>query len=271
MKYRKALLIIMVILGIWLIREHPIKFRSALMPVHKSTDKSELSSKGLLSNPRIFRVHTGSQKLVALTFDDGPDARFTLQALDILQQYDIKATFFVVGETAAAHPELVKRLADQGHEIENHTYTHPDLTQLSAVQTQEEIIRAGEVIEGVTGKKLHYFRPPKGLSTDQTLDIAAANGYQVILWSIGLEHDSCRTINDMAQRVIDKAEPGIIILAHDGRLDRSRTMQALPLVIEGYQKQGYRFVVLKELMDSQIEYNNSAARVEFITGLLEGA
>lgn len=188
------------------------------------------------------------KKLVALTFDDGPDPRFTPEVLDILKQYKVPATFFVVGQSCEKYPEIIKRQVAEGHEIENHTYTHPDLRKDNALRTEEEIFRNQEVLMRLTNKQPHYFRPPKRLFTNKTVEIANVNGYQVVLWTVCVEHHASKTVNDMANRVIKKARPGAIILAHDGRLDRSRTVEALPLVIQGYQNQGYRFVRLDELL-----------------------
>jgi|GEM_PF-838541 len=268
MNYKKVGLIIIILIGIWAVKAGVGQVRF-IHPVAAKV-KTKWGLGNTFSSAPIVKVNSGSQKLLALTFDDGPDERFTPMALDILEKYNIKATFFVVGEVAEAHPDLVKRAADQGHEIANHTYTHPDLTKTGLAQTQEEIVRAGDVIEGITGKKPHFFRPPKGYYKTNTLFLTASNGYSVALWTICVEHSSCVTVNDLAQRVIDAAEPGMIILAHDGRLDRSRTMQALPIIIDAYQKKGYRFVTIDELIASGVQEQKlrSVSRFDFITGIL---
>jgi peptidoglycan/xylan/chitin deacetylase (PgdA/CDA1 family) len=196
----------------------------------------------------ITRGDTDGEKLVALTFDDGPDPRYTGQVLAILQKYKIKATFFVVGENCTIYPQLVRQEIADGHEVENHTYTHPDLVKDTAISTEEEILRTEHVIESITGTKPCFFRPPKRLFTDETIDIAEMHGYQVALWTIGVEHKRSKTVKAMAERVIKAAQPGIIILAHDGRLDRTKTIKALPAIIQTYHKKGYRFVTLQELI-----------------------
>lgn len=202
-----------------------------------------------LFNPKLIKsVDTGGEKLAALTFDDGPDPRFTPQVLEILKHYDVKATFFVIGQSAVLYPDLIRQEVNAGHEIENHTYTHPYLEKDSGLRVEEEISQTEAVIETLTHRKPAYFRPPRRLFNQKVIDIADLNGYQMILWEIGIEHHAAKTPADMAQRVIDKASLGIIILAHDGRLNRTRTIEALPLVIQGYQDQGYRFVTLAELM-----------------------
>ena len=202
------------------------------------------------SNHKLITKVDTNEKIVALTFDDGPDPRFTLTVLNILKRYEVPATFFVVGKSCEIYPQIIKRELAEGHEIENHTYTHPDLRKDSGLQTKIEILKNQAVIERLTNKKPHYFRPPKRLFTNNTVDVAEDNGYETILWTVCVEHHAAKTVEDMANRVINKAAPGTIILAHDGRLDRSRTMEALPLIIEGYQKKGYRFVRLDELLSS---------------------
>jgi peptidoglycan/xylan/chitin deacetylase (PgdA/CDA1 family) len=213
-------------------------------------------------NPKlIFRGHVGPDKLVALTIDDGPDARFTPQVLNILNKYHIKATFFVVGESINKNPNLLIREIREGNEIENHTYTHPDLRVDSLARTEEEILRNQALIEKYTFKRPLYFRPPKGLLGGMTTDLCDANGYKVVLWSICVEHAACKTPQAMAARVIRAASPGTIILAHDGRLDRSSTMAALPLIIDGYQKKGYHFVTLNELLNLKDKNGGNLAQV----------
>jgi peptidoglycan/xylan/chitin deacetylase (PgdA/CDA1 family) len=202
-------------------------------------------------NHKLITKGTTKEKLVALTIDDGPDPRFTPEVLDIMKRYHVPATFFVVGQSCKKYPDLIKRELAEGNEIENHTYTHPDLSKDNALRTEEEILKDQEVILHLTNRMPVYFRPPKRLFTNETVDIAEANGYRVVLWSICVEHQACKTVSDMANRVIKAAKPGIIILTHDGRLDRSRSVEALPMIIEGYQKKGYRFVRLDELLKNQ--------------------
>lgn len=200
-------------------------------------------------NPAItYQGSVGHNKLVALTIDDGPDPKFTPQILNILERNHIKATFFVVGESIKQHPDLLIKEIKMGNEIENHTYTHPDLKVDGVRLTQAEILRDQNIIEDYTHKKPHYFRPPKGLLKKETLNISQADGYKTVLWTICVEHSACKTSEEMATRVIKAAIPGMIILAHDGRLNRSRTMAALPLIINGYEAKGYRFVTLDEML-----------------------
>lgn len=196
----------------------------------------------------LTQVDTAGEKLAALTFDDGPDPRYTPHVLDILKRYDICATFFVVGESAEACPELIERELLEGHEIENHTYTHADLRFLDAFNTEEEIGLTGEVIQRLTHRQATFFRPPRKLFRRETLEIAGQNGYKTVLWTICLENRAMHSPQEMAQRVVKAACPGMIILTHDGVLDRSKSLEALPILIEALQGKGYRFVTLDELV-----------------------
>ncbi len=209
-------------------------------------DKTDLS--GNDTPQPVYRVNTNGRKLVALTLDDGPDPRFTPQVLDILRNYHVPATFFVTGSHAQKYPELISRMINGGHEVENHTNSHPDLDQCSKLQIWLEIQQNEDTVERITHKKQHFFRPPKGICNPDIMEIAARSGYKTVLWSICIERSKLKTSQEMAQRVIRAAAPGMIILGHDGNLDRSKTVDALPIIIEAYQKDGYRFVTLDELM-----------------------
>ena len=114
------------------------------------------------SSSNVYRCAMTKEKKIALTFDDGPHYKYTDKILDILEKYGVKATFFVIGENAERHPEKVKRIASLGHEIGNHTYSHPHLKKVSGTELGEEIQKASDVICKLTGKKPVLFRPPEG-------------------------------------------------------------------------------------------------------------
>lgn len=204
-----------------------------------------------LTDKLITAVDTDGKRLAALSFDDGPDPLYTPGVLDILKDYQIKATFFLVGASVEDHPDLVKRAIEEGHEIENHTYSHPDLRGESGVKTEAEILKTDKLLVKMSGIKGQYFRPPRRLYRQETIEIAERNGYKTVLWTICAENSKAKTPEEMAKRVIKAARPGMIILAHDGRLDRSATLAALPMIIEGLQEQGYEFVTLDKLIKSE--------------------
>jgi len=202
----------------------------------------------------VYGIDT-KQKVVALTFDDGPDPRFTPEVLDILKQYHSKVTFFVVGKNARSYPDLIRQINREGHEIGNHTMTHPEVDTLTQDEILAEIQDCSKIITGLTGRPPIYFRPPKGITNHFTEKDAANLDMRQILWSVCIENMSAPTPEAMASRVLKKVKPGSIILLHDGRLDRSKTVKALPLLLEGLKKQGYKVVTVNRLLAIQNEEN----------------
>ncbi|HUT74009.1 MAG TPA: polysaccharide deacetylase family protein [Armatimonadota bacterium] len=200
----------------------------------------------------IWRVKS-DEKVVALTFDDGPDPRYTSSVLRLARKRGLKLTFFLVGREIQLHPALAAEEVAEGHAIGNHTWDHPVMAGETAVQDLLEIERCEDEIERICGECTHLFRPPKGLWDRDTFLTAEALGYRMILWSVALEHHSAHTPEEMAQRVLDKVRPGMIVLAHDGEpchpANREKTMRALPILVDGLQHQGYRFVTVPQLLE----------------------
>jgi peptidoglycan/xylan/chitin deacetylase (PgdA/CDA1 family) len=196
-----------------------------------------------------YRVPT-REKAVALTFDDGPDPRFTPRLLNELDKYHVKATFFMIGKLMKAHPDIVRDVVHRGHVIGNHTYTHPrNIEHDTARQMNRELARCERVIEQLTGKRAGLFRPPRGLIDEEVFDAAEKRGYRTILWTVCADHHDAPTPELMAERVISRVQPGAIILAHDGRFPtRWKDVTATPLIIRGLTKQGYRFLTVPELL-----------------------
>jgi peptidoglycan-N-acetylglucosamine deacetylase len=190
------------------------------------------------------------QKVAALTFDDGPNPAFTPKLLDILDKYHVKATFFMIGKYMDKRPDLVGDVVRRGHAIGNHTYTHPRNIELD---TQAQMIReldsCEEVMERLTGRRGHLFRPPRGLIDGSVFAIASEEGYTTVLWTVCGDHHDALTPKLMAKRVLDNIRPGAIILLHDGETGiRWKDIAATPLIIEELRKRGYRFVTVPELL-----------------------
>lgn len=183
---------------------------------------------------------------VALTFDDGPSAAYTPDVLDILAEHDAKATFFVVGESAAAHPDIIERIIAEGHEIGHHTYTHPLVEELWPSELAEEMDRTCEVLVGY-GVEPQWYRPPrKGLTLTQKR-MALERGMRVALWTRVLERRQFLTPHEISETLVRESAAGDVLLAHDGRLDRSDTVAALPELLEGLADKGLEVVTLSEL------------------------
>lgn len=191
------------------------------------------------------------EKVVALTFDDGPRPMFTPKILDILDKYHVKATFFMIGKYMDQYPDIVREVVRRGHAIGNHTYTHPHNIELDTqAQTIRELDRCERVIERLTGSRAHLFRPPRGLIDGSVFTIAAEEGYTTVLWSVCADHCDAPTPELMAKRALANNRPGGIILLHDGETGiRWKDVAATPLIIEELQKRGYRFVTVPELLE----------------------
>ncbi len=211
-------------------------------------------------SPAVLKVALGSKavyrkvtedKIVALTFDDGPDPRYTVPILDTLKEFQAPATFFMVGNNVISYPEIAKRIVAEGHEVGDHTMTHPRLTDLTPEQAYVEIERGYQTIIDVTGTVPEYFRSPKGLSTGYVEEAVSSLGMKEILWTVTIENRAATTPEEMSNRVLNKIKPGYIILLHDGRLDRTKTVQALPLLLKGLREQGYKVVPLSELLQQE--------------------
>ena len=197
----------------------------------------------------VHRVPT-TEKVVALTFDDGPHPEFTPQILNILDQYHVKATFFMIGSRMERYPGIVKEVLQKGHVIANHTYTHPrNIEADTAPQIMKELELCERVIERMTGRRSYLFRPPRGLIDGTVYTIAQDEGYQTILWTVSADHHDAPTPELMAQRVSRLIKPGGIILAHDGTFtSRWKDVRATSLIIESLTEQGYRFLTLPEIL-----------------------
>lgn len=183
-------------------------------------------------------------KRIALTFDDGPNEN-TANMLEVLNKMGVHATFFLVGFRAEQQPELVRQMAAAGHEIENHTYTHPRLTTLTPDQAEAEVAKGAAVITAITGKSSKYFRPPGGHADADTKKAAGRQGLTGVFWTLSVSAYEGARYEALADYVINNATDGGIIAMHNGE---PATTSALPEIIEALRKKGFRFVTLSEMI-----------------------
>jgi peptidoglycan/xylan/chitin deacetylase (PgdA/CDA1 family) len=197
----------------------------------------------------LYSVQT-CKKLVALTFDDGPHPIYTSQLLDILNHYQVKATFFMIGSLVKRYPFIVKQVIANGHSIGNHTYTHPlNMAVCSKSQIVKELTDCESIIRRLTGRRVFIFRPPRGLFNEKVIRIAQKNKYRTVLWSVCGDKRRLNNPKLMAERVIRNIHPGDIILLHDGTADsRWKDVEATQFIIEALLKKGYRFVTIPQLL-----------------------
>jgi len=183
---------------------------------------------------------------VAMTFDDGPHPKLTPKLLDLLKERGIKATFFVIGKCVAEFPDIAKRIVDEGHEIANHSWSHPQLTKLSQSAFAAEIAQTNEAIEKATGVRAVTMRPPYGaINTTLTKRLNEEYGLSVILWSVDPLDWKIRKSDHVSSHIIKNAAPGSIILAHD---IHPSTVDAMPTALDALQAKGYKFVTVSELI-----------------------
>lgn len=191
------------------------------------------------------------EKIIALTFDDGPDPSDTPAILDLLKQYEAKATFFVIGKRVEMYPELAKREIAEGHEIANHTYSHSYFKKrMPGEKIQKEIQQAEQTIVNTTGKKPHLFRPPGGYYSENVVAASKKNGYLVVMWSWHQDTEdwSKPGVNKIVNKVLNNARNGDIVLFHDYVEGKSQTLEALKQVLPRLKERGYRFVTVSELL-----------------------
>lgn len=201
----------------------------------------------LKRNNAIFLGNT-EEKQLFLTFDNGYENGYTARILDVLKEKQVPAAFFVTGHYIKDQPELVKRFAAEGHLVGNHSWSHPDMSQLNSARIAEELenVRAG--VEGLTGQKqMRYLRPPRGIFSERVLAECAALGYTSVFWSIAYKDwdtSSQKGAQYAYDKVMEQLHPGAVILLHSVSKDNA---EALGRIIDEAKQRGYTFKSLDEL------------------------
>ena len=203
-------------------------------------------------NTIVLRGDATSNK-VALTFDDGPDPRFTPLLLDVLKENNVKATFFLMGARAEVEPDLVKRIVAEGHIVGNHTFWHPNLVEVGDLATLEtEVKKTEQVLEPLVSYKPKLFRAPYGFLYNELVEKLDELQYTVVGWSVDSLDWREMPAKEIAYNVISNTQLGSIILMHDGGeadADRTGTIEALREIIPTLQGQGLEFVTVPELLN----------------------
>lgn len=197
-----------------------------------------------LRHDKLLRGDPG-RKWVALTFDDGPHPEYTPGILRLLKQYQVKATFFLVGEMAEKYPELVTAELTDGHSIGNHTYHHVSLTKMPQEYVATEIKACGEVLQSITGKAPRLFRPPGGDYSDSIAETVEALGYRLILWTDDPGDWASPGQQVILKRTLSAVNNGAIILIHDGIQE---TLDILPTILQAVKAQGYELVTIDQML-----------------------
>jgi peptidoglycan/xylan/chitin deacetylase (PgdA/CDA1 family) len=188
----------------------------------------------------MYYIHDG-RKRVALTIDDGPSPVYTPQILRLLHRYRITASFSMIGVNVDSYPHVAREVADAGHMIVNHTWTHPDLVYMSPTQVRDEMIRATDAIHRVTGKLPHFFRAPYGAWSPAVLEVCEQLHMTPLDWSVDPRDWSLPGVGAIVGNIMENTRTGSIILEHDGGGDRSETVAALSIVLPRLLAEGFHF------------------------------
>jgi peptidoglycan/xylan/chitin deacetylase (PgdA/CDA1 family) len=184
---------------------------------------------------------------IAMTFDDGPSAALTPKLLDLLAAHHIKATFFVIGENVAEHPEIVARAAREGHEIANHSWSHPNFAKMSQESVRSQLQRTDDAIKNAIGKSPTLLRPPYGSITEREKRwIHDEFGYDIILWDVDPLDWKRPGPAVVRNRILKETRPGSIVLSHD---IHPGTIEAMPSTFDELEAKGFKFVTVSELID----------------------
>jgi peptidoglycan/xylan/chitin deacetylase (PgdA/CDA1 family) len=188
---------------------------------------------------------------IALTFDDGPDPEWTPRVLELLARHQVAATFFLVGARAARAPQVVRAMAAAGHEVANHSWSHPSLWLCGPRRTADEIGRSHALLADLAGQAPRHFRPPWGMLNAALVPALGRHGERCVLWSIQPEGLRPQPPAAQAAHVVRRAHPGAIVDLHDApglRGAPARLLEALPRMLDGLAQAGYRFLTVSDLL-----------------------
>lgn len=203
----------------------------------------------------IYKSVSNRDMKIALSFDDGPHPEQTEDILSILNKYNVKATFFVVGQNADYYPDILRQVVEEGHEIGNHTYSHINILNTDKQTIKQEISRSHNNILEICEYEVKLFRPPGGALNQKVTDVANSFGYKIILWDIDTKDWSHKSVDLITENVIKNIKSGSIILFHDYISKGTPTPEALENIIPLLQKEGYTFVTVGELLECEQETN----------------
>jgi peptidoglycan/xylan/chitin deacetylase (PgdA/CDA1 family) len=242
----------------------PVTIASMLVPVIGAIAAVAASAAGYQSMAptgqwygRTFTGLKPGSKQLALTYDDGPNEPHTLRLLEVLAKHDVKATFFMIGRYVRMRPDIVREVAQAGHAIGNHTYTHPLLTFETAPQVRAQLEECGQALADAIGDHARIFRPPFGGRRPAVLRIAREIGLQPVMWNVTGFDWSAVSSEAIENKVERRVRGGDVILLHDGGhlgmgADRSRTVEATDRLLARYKAEGYEFVSVPAMMGTQV-------------------
>ncbi len=201
---------------------------------------------------RTFAGGMRGSKQIALTYDDGPNDPHTLKLLDVLAKHNVRATFFMIGRYVQQRPDIARAVAQAGHVVGNHTFTHPLLIFKSAEQTRTELVKCRSALQDAIGEHSNLFRPPFGGRRPATLRVARSLGLETVMWNVTGYDWNAPPAAVIEKKVARQMRGGDVILLHDGGhramgADRAQTVIATDSLIHQYKDQGYEFVTTEEM------------------------
>ena len=201
----------------------------------------------VLAVKRVLPVYSVERedRVISISFDASWGGDKTMAILDLLDEYNAKATFFLVGIWVDKYPELVKEIAARGHEVENHSASHAHFPQLSESQIRQELDSCSDKIEALTGKRPTLFRPPYGDYDNKVVTVTRNEGYECVQWSIDSQDWKNRGVSDLVRRATNNVQPGDIILFHN---DSEYIVEALPEILAWYRDQGFTLIPVGEIL-----------------------
>lgn len=224
----------------------PILFCLSILTAGAEDSASTPSPTPSPAKPTTYAQVRVDQPYIAMTFDDGPSTENTPRLLEILKQRNIKATFFLIGQNVAANPDIVRRILAEGHEVGNHSWTHPQLSKLSDDRVTAEITKTQDAIKDASGYSPTLLRPPYGAITPRQREwIANQFGLNIILWSVDPFDWKRPGASVITQRILSQVRPGAIILSHD---IHKQTVDAMPATLDALIAKGYKFVTVSQLI-----------------------
>lgn len=248
--------------------------------------EARVAASGARGQARVWWSADTDDRVVALTFDDGPTPDLTPRVLDVLARYELQASFFAIGALVEQHPEVLAQVHQAGHEVGNHTYDHVSAERMERDEVLATVERGADAVAEVLGDRPRWFRPVKGHVTGSVLRAAARVGHDLAIWSVSRGPRSIADTDASAVRdhLTGQVHAGAIVMLHDGlgrsaldplgqstRLERRRATElaALPEVVERWLGAGYRFVTLSELVDEH--HRPEGAPIDGATGPTGGA
>ncbi len=234
---------------------------AVLIPAHSCTlsepvTETESETATETDSPRrgdddeiVYHSRKNDRMEIALSFDDGPHPRLTPIILDILEEYGIKATFFMVGENVKYYPDAARAVVEAGHEIGNHTFSHRKFGRMNEHEMLDEIASCEDAISSVSETPVHFIRPPEGQMNDTMRRVIGTLDYRIILWDVDTRDWAHTPPAEISRHILETVQAGDIILMHDFIGHDSPTPEALRMVLPELIARGYRFVTVGELVD----------------------